>query len=130
MHRLYHLLFKSNTEYAELLLGATSLFMGFWLTLDLVHVSFMPTIVDNSIPEIWGSVLMASGLLKLIGVFYEQLFVRKISCMLATLVWLCLTLTLLDNRYPRIATPAISVFALFNALIYIKLSLVRINPDV
>jgi len=104
--------------------------MGFWLTLDLVHVSFMPTIVDNSIPEIWGSVLMASGLLKLIGVFYEQLFVRKISCMLATLVWLCLTLTLLDNRYPRIATPAISVFALFNALIYIKLSLVRINPDV
>lgn len=127
MHRLYQLLFRSNTEYAELLLGATSLLMGFWLTLDLVHISFMPTIINNSLPEVWGSVLMASGLLKLVGVFYEQLFIRKISCMLATLVWLCLTLTLLDTRYPRIATPAISVFALFNALIYIKLSIVR-NP--
>lgn len=128
--RLCQLLFKSNTEYAELLLGATSLLMGFWLTLPLVHVSFMPFIVDNGIPELWGAVLMVSGILKLIGVFYEVLLIRKISCMLATLVWLCLTLTLLDVRYPRIATPAIGVFALFNALIYIKLSLIRINHNV
>lgn len=125
MHRLYQLIFNSNTEYAELLLGTTSLVMGFWLTLNVVHVSFMPIIIENGIPEIWGSVLMTSGLLKIVGVFYEQLFVRKVSCMLAAIVWLCLTLTLLDTRYTKIGTPAIGVFALFNALIYIKLSIVR-----
>jgi hypothetical protein len=125
MLRLGQLLLKSSTEYAELLLGVVSVTMGIWLMFPYVHPSFTSWGVEHAVPETWGAILIGSGTLKLIGLFTQTFFVRKLSCMIAALVWLMIALSIIHSGDPRLSPPVIMTFSIFNALIYVKLSAVN-----
>ena len=128
MRRLHELLLNTITEYAELLLGVISTFTGIWLFFPVCHSGFCPWQSTKLIPESWGMMLLAAGLLKLYGVFYQRFKARKASCFTATLVWLFLTTTFLQSQRPEFCTmaaPLTMVLTLFNSLIYIKLGVVK-----
>jgi len=125
--RLYEIFLLASTEYAELLLGFLSLSMGIWLLIPKLHSVFQPVIIDHFGPEIAGFVLTVSGVLKLVGLYKQNFVDRKISCFLACVMWLFLTIAFLQNnvtRFSIIAIPLTIVMSLFNALIFIKLKVV------
>ena len=126
--RLNELLLTTSTEYAELLLGVLSTFTGIWLLLPVCHAGFCDWQVQRLIPESWGTMLAIAGVLKLYGVFWSKFKARKSSCFLATLVWTFLMITFFQSGRPEfcvMAAPLTLVLALFNGLIYIKLTVVR-----
>lgn len=126
--RMHELLLLSSTEYTELLLGVISTFTGIWLMCPVCHSGFCDWQVGSRVPESWGIMLILAGSLKLYGVFWNRFKARKSSCFLATLVWLFLTITFFQSERPEfnvMAAPLTTVLALFNALIYIKLWVVR-----
>ena len=130
MKRLEEIILHSDTEYAEFLLGVLSLITGFWLctpfySIAAVGVSFACH------PKLWGCMLLCAGLMKYIGVLRGKLGMRRASCAIAMLIWWFLAagyivptpFPVCSPKHPLIST--MLGLGLFNALIYVKLSLVR-----
>lgn len=125
--RLYELFLLASTEYAELLLGFLSLSMGIWLLVPKTHSVFQPIIINHFGPEVAGLVLTMSGMLKLVGLYRQNFTDRKISCFLASVMWLFLTIAFMQNnvtKFSIVAIPLTIVMSLFNSLIFIKLKVV------
>lgn len=125
--RIIEVLFRRDTEYAELLLGVLSFLTGVWLFLPYCHSAFCPGWGLDAQPELWGGLLLFTGSTKLIGVFWRLCNLRKLSCMLATIVWLFLATSFMQLPNPAlcvIAAPLCFVLGVFNGLIYTKLHLV------
>jgi hypothetical protein len=127
--RLQEIILESDTEYAEFLLGMTSLITGIWLFLPFCHPYFTSGLGSTAKPEVWGSLLSFSGATKFIGVLRGKLNLRQTSCFVAMFVWWFISCVFISEggsacvvKQPM--APIMAVLGLFNALIYIKLRLV------
>ena len=121
---MYELFLLASTEYAEVLLGFLSLSMGLWLLVPKIHTVFQPIIVDHFGPEIAGFVLAIAGVLKLIGIYKQKVYHRILSCFLACVMWLFLSIAFSQDQVTKlslVAIPLTLVMSVFNALIFIKL---------
>jgi hypothetical protein len=134
-YRLYTLLLGTDTVYAEFMLAIFSGLVGTWLMFPWCHVLFTGVLVGNHQPsyqpEICGVLLMFSSLTKFRGLYYDTVHLRKLSCMLATFVWWYLGAVIFTSNAPiqnKLSSPLAPnsiIFGAFNALTFIKLSLVR-----
>lgn len=131
-HLLGDMLFRADTEYAELLLGVLSTFTGLWLLVPAYHCGIHESAVCTAVqPEVWGVCLSVAGLTKIIGIWKGKLGTRLFSCKLACFVWLFLCAALLTTNRPlmeRLSNPLAPItliLALANGAIHLKLGLVR-----
>lgn len=125
--RLFELFFLASTEYAEVLLGFLSLSMGAWLIVPKTHSVFQPIITNHFIPEITGFALAIAGVLKLSGIYKQQVSHRIVSCFIACIMWLFLTIAFAQNQVTKfsiVALPLTITLSIFNALIFIKLKVI------
>jgi len=123
--RISDILLRSDTEYTEFILGIISFLTGIWLFLPFCHPYFIGTMGQAAKPEVWGTMLVFSGVTKFIGVLRGRLGLRQVSCFLALLVWWFLGVVFVTG--PCLTNPLgllMFVFGMFNAFIYIKLTLV------
>lgn len=125
--RTYELFLLASTEYAEVLLGFLSLSMGIWLLIPSVHTIFQPVIINCFGPEIAGFALVIAGFLKLAGIYLQKIKYRIVSCFLACVMWLFLSIAFAQDQVARlnlVAIPLTLVMSVFNALIFIKLKVI------
>lgn len=122
-YRLYRLLLASDTIYTEFLMGLISLLIGIWLFSSSMNDHFVRW---YGIPATWGILLTVSGIFKIIGVVYEVIQLRIMSCMVAFIVWILLFISCWQyNRDQSLYFIPFAVLtfvlACFNAFIYVKL---------
>jgi hypothetical protein len=124
-----NIIFRTDTEYTEFLLGMVSIITGIWLFIPFAETYFQRGLGSAAKPELWGTLLLFSGLTKFIGVLRGRLSFRQTSCLIATFVWVFISVVFLTED-PSVCTvgqplaPIMIVLGFFNALIYIKLRLV------
>lgn len=127
--RLFQLIFQSSTEYTELMIGIISLIAGLWLFDQSLVMCLPDWMCKNFVPDVWGSLLIFSGFLKILGVWNNVIQCRILSCFIAMIVWLTLGIILVHAAYPRLIVPVSFTLSLFNALIFMKLAIMKFQQD-
>ncbi len=125
-HPILDFLLCADTRYAELLLGLISFIVGIWLCTVNAHQVFPLQKVTHHVPELWGIALIISGMLKIVGVFRSGMMLRKVSCLVASFVWIFLTCSFYQATLHSVMLIGIvtGLMAFYNAVIYIKLSVI------
>ncbi len=126
--KLIHILFGTETEFAEMFMGIVSIVIGIWLWTPAAHPGFSAYNATHMLPEIWGILLIISGTMKLWGIYDSRLAFRKFSCLLATWVWGFVAYSFYRvgvAGLPHLTGLPLAILMLvFNGLIYIKLEAV------
>jgi len=123
--RLFHILLATETDFAELLMGLISVVIGVWLITPAAHIGFSTFYVVHMLPEVWGTLLLTAGLLKLGGVYNSKLPLRKLSCLIATWVWGFVAFSFYQAGLANLTGLPLAILMLvFNGIIYIKLEVV------
>lgn len=96
-HGLRHILFEADSLQTEFIIGNISFAVGIWLWTPSAHGYFRPGMGLNLLdspnqPELWGIMLLLSGVLKILGTMSGVLLPRRISCFVALFVWSFLAL--------------------------------------
>lgn len=104
-------------------MGVISFLTGIWLFMPYCHSHFVGALGHAAKPEVWGTMLVSSGLTKFVGVLRGRLGLRQTSCFLALIVWWFLGALFIEGLANPIS-PLMFLFGTVNALIYIKLTLV------
>jgi hypothetical protein len=123
-------IWRTDTQYTEFVLGILSLLTGIWLCLPISQPNFIASTVP--IPhQVWGFMLTVTGVFKFLGVLYPAIGLRIFSSFLATFVWYFLTFTFYGIArkagYCPATEPLMPITVILgscNALIYIKLKVV------
>lgn len=122
--RLYELVFCSDTQYTELLLGVLSFVLGWRMLSPLVTEAIVPW---HGVPEVahfMGGLLVLCGAMKIYAVWTQNGLFRKAAFLVSCSIWLFLAITYggrIEQMCYPLRLPLCSSMAIFDLAIYCKL---------
>lgn len=127
--RLWAVLFTKDFEYSELQNGVVMTLWGLWmLAFSAEDQAFSQaiSILNGIAPEdVWSTMFVSIGLLKLYGLLWEVLKVRRAASMLAFVYWFYIFLALVSTSPQLFAVPISLIFALSAVWGHTRLSTMR-----
>ncbi len=127
--RLWAVLFTKDFEYSELQNGVVMTLWGLWMllfTADDQAFSQAIAVLNSFAPEdVWSCMFIVIGLLKLYGLLWEVLKVRRAASMLAFVYWFYIFLALVSTSPQLFAVPISLTFALSAVWGHTRLSTMR-----
>jgi hypothetical protein len=127
--RLWAVLFTKDFEYSELQNGVVMTLWGAWMLGFSDHdAAFSKAIgiMNDIAPEdLWAGMFVAIGMLKLYGLLWDVLAVRRAASMLAFVYWFYIFLALVTTSPQLFAVPVSLTFALSAVWGHTRLSTMR-----
>lgn len=127
--RLWAVLFTKDFEYSELQNGVVMTLWGLWMLVfadNDAAFSQAISIMSGVAPEdLWAAMFVAIGVLKLYGLLWDVLKVRRAASMLAFVYWFYIFLALVTTSPGLFAVPISLTFALSAVWGHARLSTLR-----
>lgn len=125
MKRILRELVCSNPRPLEFILALQMLFFGGWLLLPFDTFSqstVFATMRAIAPEEVWGSVILAVGLIQFFGVWTERIMARRALGALDLLLWTMVDLALWASAVPSAAPITFTSFILMAVIVNVNLA--------